>query len=320
VSTISEPQATTAPSTVGPYRFGWRMVQHLGPDGKLVWEQVPLKQEDLLHPEEEDFIVHDPAHDQNCFYLKTALVNSVARVARAHVNHNVRTDWGVPGVAPHGPDLAVFLDVPKDWDRHQGTFMVAKLGARPILVIEVTSPSTRAQDFNEKVLEYHQARVPFYAIVDYCTDLEPPRVQVLGYRTTPEGYVRVPLDERGWLWLEPVKLWLTGEGDLAVCYDEQANRILEYADVVQQADARVEEALALTEEAIQDRNKAKAEAAEAAKARQQAENRADKAQKDAEEQAAKAALALKASDDKAADLVKRLAEMEAKLRQQGGQT
>src|SRR2546430_2303793 len=103
MSTVNEPQVTEAPSAVDPYRFGWRMVQRVGPGGAPIWEQVPLTQEDVLHPQEEDFLVHNPLHDQNCFYLKTALLHGTAQVAGAQVNHDVRTDWGAPGVKPHGP-------------------------------------------------------------------------------------------------------------------------------------------------------------------------------------------------------------------------
>jgi Uma2 family endonuclease len=229
-----------------------------------------LKQEDLLHPQEGDFIVHNALHDRDCHYLKDALLLSVADDPTAVVNHDVRTDWGVSGIEPHGPDLAVSRGVAPDWDRGQGTFRVAEWGARPVLVIEVTSPSTWAQDFNEKVIEYHAAGVPLYAIVDHCLDPSPGRVQVLLHRATPEGYVRVSPDERGWLWLGPVRLWLAGEGTDAVCYNEQGQRIPDFVEVNQarrQADARAEEA-------VRARQEAEARAAEEARARQEAEARA----------------------------------------------
>src|SRR5204862_221599 len=114
-----------------------------------------------------------------------------------------RTDWGVEEVKPHGPDLGVFVNVSKPWDRFKGTFKVAEVGAKPVLVIEVTSPNTRSNDLIDKVTEYYKAGVPLYAIVDYRPEVDERQVHVLGYEATPKGYVRIPLDERGRLWLEP---------------------------------------------------------------------------------------------------------------------
>jgi len=69
-------------------------------------------------------------------------------------------------------------------------------------------------------------------------------MHLLGYRATPEGYVRVPLDGRGRLWLEPVRVWLAAEGGRVVCYDEGDNRIPDVAQMAQnaqQAEARAGE-------------------------------------------------------------------------------
>lgn len=58
------------------------------------------------------------------------------------------------------PDL--FVVAPEDTDRATGT----PLAITPALIIEVTSPSTRRMDLEEKTAEYAQAGVPEYWVVD----------------------------------------------------------------------------------------------------------------------------------------------------------
>jgi hypothetical protein len=44
------------PPELDPYRYGWRYVRVVAPDGTQRFDQVPLTLEDVLFPEEEDFI------------------------------------------------------------------------------------------------------------------------------------------------------------------------------------------------------------------------------------------------------------------------
>ncbi len=254
-------QAPVAPQVDqgDPFRFGWRYAWQKNEQGLTVPVQVPLAYEDVLHPQEEDFIVNNPAHDRDCHYLKDTLLIALDGRENVEVLNDVRVDWQVEGVKPLGPDLAVFADVRKPWKRDAGTFLVKDLGARPLLVIEVTSPTTRSFDLDDKVLLYHRAGVPFYAIVDYRSEADPREVHILGFRWLPEGLVRVPLDSQGRLWLEPVKLWLASGGECAVCFDEQGQRIAEVnviARNLKEADARAEQLQSLTEEAITARQQA----------------------------------------------------------------
>jgi hypothetical protein len=284
MSTISDPQTKELVAGTDPFRYGWRYVRKADEAGKTAWVRVPLTQEDVLHPQEEDFIVQTNAHQRDCQHLKNVLDEQLVGRPGMKVFHDMRTDWGVRGVTPHGPDFVVFEGMVGEWSPIRGTFMAAEVGARPVLVIEVTSPSTRDTDLDDKVVEYYKAGVPFYAIVDSRPGEEPRCVRLLGYRATPEGYVRVPLDERGWLWLDPVRIWLAGGGEKVVCYDEQGNRILEHVERVQAhretaealrlMDERVEEAHALTEDAVRARQAAESQAQQEAQARQAAEAQA----------------------------------------------
>ena len=42
-----------------PFRYGWRYVRRTQPDGTEVVDQVPLSLDDLLYPEEGDFVVQE---------------------------------------------------------------------------------------------------------------------------------------------------------------------------------------------------------------------------------------------------------------------
>ena len=65
-------QVPSVPTTEDPFRLGWRWVRQRGPDGTETFERVPLRPEDLLHPEEDDFLVTNDAHDRVCTYLRNA--------------------------------------------------------------------------------------------------------------------------------------------------------------------------------------------------------------------------------------------------------
>ena len=122
------------------FRFGWRYVWMKDEDGLMVQVRVPLTPEDVLHPQEEDFIVNNPAHGRDCRYLESVLRRALGGRAGVEVLRDVRVDWGKENVPAHGPDLAVFADVRQPWRLDVGTFHVRAHAARPLLVIEVTSP------------------------------------------------------------------------------------------------------------------------------------------------------------------------------------
>ncbi len=58
------------------------------------------------------------------------------------------------------PDL--FVVPPEEVSRARGM----PLTVRPVLVVEVTSPATRGMDLGEKALEYREAGIPEYWVVD----------------------------------------------------------------------------------------------------------------------------------------------------------
>src|SRR5262249_53579508 len=185
--------------------------------------QVPLTLEDVLYPEDGDVIVSNEYHAEDCIYLRNALRLVLNGRPDALVLKETHTDFGLEGVKPIVPDVAVFSGVTGDRDRMK-TFYPVRIGARPELVIEITSPSTRSLDLNTKPLIYCRARIPVYAIVDSWMEMEERVVMLLAYRLTPEGYVRLPTDERGPIWLQPLRLWLAPDGERVALIDGQGQR------------------------------------------------------------------------------------------------
>ena len=207
MSTVSRPKPPKSPPPEpDPFRYGWRYVRVEHPDGTVCFDQIPLTLEDVLHPEVGDFIVQTDGHDSDLNYLKDVFKAQLADDPLKAVISDCRVDWNLPGVKPLGPDVAVFRGIQRhrDWS----TFDVQAEGAEPLLVVEVTSPDTRQNDVVTKVDYYHRAKVPLYVIADVREQGEDRVIELIGYRYQRTGYQRIPLDERGWIWLEPVQLWL----------------------------------------------------------------------------------------------------------------
>ena len=146
MSTISKSRPPKPPGPQpDPYRYGWRYVPVKAPDGSETFEQVPLTLEDVLFPEEGDFIVQTDGHTGDVVYLRKPCSSSRSPGSRTTVVlSDCRVDWNLAGVRPLGPDIGVFSGVRRrrDW----ATFNLAVEGARPELVVEVTSPDTRKND------------------------------------------------------------------------------------------------------------------------------------------------------------------------------
>ncbi len=309
---MADPVRPAAPpaAEANPFFYGWRDVYHRQPDGTTVWEQVPLTFEDVLHPQEGDHIVQNTLHDRDRDYIGDVLKFRFADVPGALVLRDVGVFWDDPELRHHSPDIALIRGVRHERD-YWPSFQVAAEGVRPVLIIEIVSPATREADLVTKVKQYHQARVPFYAIVDREREDGPPRL--LGYRWTPERYVEAPRDEQGRLLLEAAELWLGVRGNRVVLFDAITGE--EIPDFIEQGRAlsQAQRAMRAKDEALgkaEERHRAETEAREAAegRARAEAEARAAAERRVAEEQAKAAAEAAAR-----AALEARLRELEAEL-------
>jgi hypothetical protein len=184
-----------------------------------------LTQEDVLHPEVDDFIVQNTPHSADRDYLHHVFNDRLIENPTAVVLADCRVDWNIPGVRPLGPDNAVFLGVKRAQTEQWDTFDVAAEGAKPALVVEVTSPSTRKNDLGVKVDYYHRAKVPLYVIADAVGLGAKRRLKLIAYRYVRQAYKPIAPGKNGRIYLAPVRLWLgtthdrrTGFVRLA-CYD-----------------------------------------------------------------------------------------------------
>ncbi len=308
-TTAHRPPAPDTPPETDPFRYGWRLVPRPTPDDPYNLEQVPLTLEDVLHPETGDFIVHSDRHETDRMYLTAVLRARLESAGVAIVLSDVRIAWDLPDLRPHRPDVMVIPGVAErqDWS----TFDVAVEGARPALIIEITSPETRANDLEIKVDHYARAGVAQYVIVDDARRRGGKRrLRLLDYRLEAGAYRLHAPDAAGRVHLVIANLWLGVEGDHVVCYDERGAAFGEYATVVRQAAEAAERAQREAERAQREAERAQREAERAqreaeareaeARARQEAEERA---RREAEERVALAA---------------RLRDLEAELRRLRG--
>lgn len=269
-------KAGTVQEEADRFPYGWRAVwKSIDGQAKCVYE--PLTLEDALHPQEGDQYLNGIEHDRDCFYLRAALARAINGQVGMEVCHDVRVDWGVEGIKPHGPDLIVLEGVPDQWAPAEATAKLKEIGARPVLVIEVTSPSTRSNDLVSKMEEYYRVGLPHYFIVDQIPEINRRQLKMMGFRRGPGGFVSIEPDHRGWVWVEPLKIWLAAEGPRAVMYQENGERILTVVETERarrQAEARVEELQTIAEEAILARHEAERQFRDEAEARRMAEEQA----------------------------------------------
>ncbi|MCS7290657.1 MAG: Uma2 family endonuclease [Roseiflexus sp.] len=316
-----------------PFRYGWRYVPRPTPDDPHHFDQVPLTLEDVLHPEVGDFIVHSDRHETDRMYLTEVLRARLEASGAAIVLTDVRIAWDTPDLRPHGPDVMVIPGIRER--QNWSVFDVAVEGARPALIIEITSPETRENDLERKVEHYARAGVAQYVIVDDLSrggsagspQRGERRLRLLDYRLEAGVYRLHPPDAAGRAYLVIANLWLDVEGDHVVCFDERGVAFGDYATIVRQATEAEERAQreaqarrAAEEQARQEAERAQWEAQARRAAEEQARQEAERAQREAqarqaaEEQARREAQAREAEARARAEAEARLRALEEELR------
>jgi Uma2 family endonuclease len=272
-----------------PFRYGWRYVTLKLPNGRTTIDQVPLTLEDVLHPQEGDVIPENTQQERDRRYLHDVLEKHYADDPTTLTLSDCLVDWGIPSIRPHSPDLTVLEGVATK-EGAWGTYRLARDKGRPVLVAEIVSPHTRGNDVQIKRQHYHRVGVPFYLLVDQ--EVEGGPRELLAYRHTRRGYVRVRPDAEGRVPLGPTGILVALEGDRVVCIDPETGRELgDYTRVCQQL-----------EDEIAARREAEQRADEEAAARQAAEQRADEeaaARRKAEQGADEEAAARQAAEQRA---------------------
>jgi Uma2 family endonuclease len=274
VANDRSPTHTAQPlSSEDRFVYGWRAVPEMQANGQRRWTRIPLTIQDVLHPQEEDILMPNEEHERLRTYLYNVISYQLRNDPTALLLSNTNIAWEVGTPAPR-PDIAVIYNVRsrKNWS----TFNVTEEGTRPRMILEITSPKTRHLDFEDKYREYEGAGVEFYFIVDLRQGRHGVNRTIHGYRLTPEGYVPLQPNARGWLWVEPLSIWLVVREHGVVCHDAAGNFMADYADVLQAklyAEARAVEEAAIRAEEATIRAAAEARAAEETRRRIELEAR-----------------------------------------------
>ncbi len=260
----AEDEATIPPPKDDPFVYGWRYVWS---EELQEYDQVPLTLDDVLHPEEGDELVLSSLHEEFCLYLFGMLLDYYKDDPSVLVLHDTGVYWDIPELRHHSPDLAVIFGIQnprEDWR----SFHVAREGVRPVLIAEVTLPHTRIVDVDSdirprnKYRQYRRAGVPYYIIIDNARRNVGQPPPLFGYRLNKRGaYEPLQPNEQGWLWLEPLQLWLGTNGYWIALYDRNGKVLGDYTAVKEElAAASVSRMKAETELATERAARAKAEA------------------------------------------------------------
>lgn len=218
------------PPVEDAFRYGWREHEVETPDGKRMMKRTPLTLEDVLHPQEGDYIVESYEHE-----LHRAYVASVSRFQLRNregvvVLSDVRTDWGHHFIRPHAPDVGIFENVfeEKEWR----TFYVKDENARPLVVFEIVSRSTRVNDVYYKLLHYAEVGVPLYVIFDSQTRKGEKVWSVEAHALNASGdYEPIFADDEGRVWLEELQMYVGSLEEQIACFDIDKRRIGNYTEV-----------------------------------------------------------------------------------------
>ena len=221
------------PTEDDPFARGYRLVN--GP-GEL-WRR-PLTDRDLLFPREGDFIVNNPAHNEDREYLFAVCKAQLASRPELRVFGDNPIDFEADGIPrPMGPDVLMVNGAPTDWEPGRGVFPVKQMGARPLVAVEITSPTTRRNDLVKKRRLYFKAGVPMYVLVDlpYGGGKEP--AGIVAFQAGPEEYEVLAPAADGRVWLEVVEIFVGAEHGRLICYTPDGKRICNYQELAQQKQA-----------------------------------------------------------------------------------
>lgn len=253
---------------------GWRYVRRVLPNGRETWDTVPITEADFLDPQEGDVMPQRPEHEHVIRDLMDMLSAHYGPSGRYTVFHDLKMEWGIPGLERPSPDIAVVPDV-RDPQAIAGAglFDVLKEGTGPVLVIEVISPTYMDADVNptKKRRIYARAGVEEYFILDPGGYTGTP---VVGYRLSGNRrYRQLPLDADGLMQSRTLGLRIGLVGKQVVVIDVAAGTpLLNHLGQVERANteaqARVQAEVRAAAEA---QARAQAEVRAAAEARVQAE-------------------------------------------------
>jgi Uma2 family endonuclease len=220
-SVVTEPHTELA-------ERGWRTEIKQQPDGTIIYSKVPLTSAEFLHPQEGYHLPTSKFHNNISRDAEDVLNRRYANNPTVEVFRDMLIKWDISELGDHSPDLFVVFGI-QNKEQNRSSFVVAEEGVRPALIIEVVSPRYRKEDREIKVIDYEQAKVQEYVIIDRRNQRGQLIDEVLGYRLINERYRPVSPDDDGRILCETVGLWLSLQDGCLVMEDNQTGERLRTA-------------------------------------------------------------------------------------------
>jgi hypothetical protein len=284
-----------------PFHIGTRTLITQDASGRTKFEYVPMTLEDYIHPQEEDRFLLSVEHIEITGLINHAFRYNCQDRPSLELWQEMRIDWQHPDIGVHGPDIAIFDNVPADFDRSGKTLYVRDLNLEPLLIVEVTSDATRKVDFEEKYLDYQELGIPHYVIIDIAPPEGVPR-SIQGFRLHRGQYQALRYAPDVGIMIPSIDMYMNLTDQGVVFTNAAGVRIPTPMEFIKIAESERERAEAERERAETERRRADAQCEQAEAERQRAEQAAALAQ---------------AERTRADDLARQLAELKAKLSQQG---
>ena len=239
---------------------GFRMELFTDEEGQENYRLIPLTEEEFLHPKEGYQLPNSTFHDNTGGEIKEILRRRYASREDVGVFGDLIIKWGIKGLGDHCPDVCVVFGL-KDKEKNRESFVVAKEGTKPVVVMEVVSPRYRRADRERKVKEYARAGVEEYIILDRRPQRGELIDEVIGYRLEEGSYVPITPDEEGRIYCQTlqmkiglvqgkVKLWEAETGEPLLSSQEIEERAKQEAQRAEQAELRAQQERQARQEAI----------------------------------------------------------------------
>jgi hypothetical protein len=230
---------------------GWRVDIATQPDGKIDYVKIPLTSEEFLHPQEGYHLPNSTFHDAIASNAKDMLSRRYASDLTVGVFRDLLIEWDTPALPGQCPDVFVAFGI-ENREQNRTKFIVANEGSCPSLIIEVVSPRYRKEDREIKVLEYAQAGVQEYVIIDRRTQRSQLIDEVLGYRLVGQYFQPISPDDDGRILSEIVGLWISLQDNRLILEDAQTGQRLQTSLELEAAAAEMAARLARYQERFGD--------------------------------------------------------------------
>lgn len=230
---------TTRYSSIELAECGWRIESVVQPDGSTQSMQVPLTETEFLHPQEGFHLPNTTFHDDIAAAAKDILSRRYVNNSDVGVFRDLLIKWDID-LSDHCPDTFVAFGI-RDKQQNRSAFEVKNEGVRPTSIIEVVSPRYRKADREMKVVQYAQAGVQEYAIIDRRRYRKQVLDEVLGYRLVGNHYQPITPDEEGRILCQTVGLWISLQDGQLVMEDIQTGERLKTSLELEAANQALEQ-------------------------------------------------------------------------------